>query len=50
MLISDVINSGEYASSMQEVMENLIVKCGKMLPKGTKIQGERILEWKKYTI
>ena len=35
---------------MQEVMENLIVKCGKMLPTGIKIPGKKIDQWKKYTI
>jgi hypothetical protein len=40
---------GEYATAMSEVVENLIVKCGKQLPTGL-IQGDKIQEWKKYTI
>ena len=34
---------------MSEVVENLVVKCGKQMPTGM-ISGDKIQEWKKYTI
>lgn len=41
---------GEYANSMSEVVENLIVKAGKDLPDDSeRIHGEVIKEWKKFT-
>jgi len=41
-MTSDSFNAAEYPNMMSEVVENLIVKSGKMLPKETKIPGERI--------
>lgn len=35
---------------MSEVVENLIVKAGKVLPAESRIPGSVIKEWKKYTI
>lgn len=35
---------------MSEVVENLIVKAGKDLPDESRIPGDVIKEWKKYTI
>lgn len=48
-MTSDSFNAAEYPTMMSEVVENLIVKSGKMLPKETKIPGDRIQKWKKYT-
>lgn len=39
MLQSELFQSGEYANSMSEVVENLIVKAGKTLPKDNRIPG-----------
>ena len=46
----DQFSPGEYANAMSEVVENLIVKAGKVLPEDSCILGEVINEWKKYTI
>jgi hypothetical protein len=35
---------------MSEVVENLIVKAGKSLPKEAKIKGSTIYKWKAFTI
>lgn len=34
---------------MSEVLENLIVKAGKMLPEEVCIEGQTIYKWKKFT-
>lgn len=49
-MISDSFNSADYANYMSEVLENLIVKAGKQLPKESKISGETIKKWKVFTI
>jgi hypothetical protein len=38
-MASGSFQPGEYANLMSEVVENLIVKAGKMLPKESKIDG-----------
>ena len=47
---SESFSPGEYANAMSEVVENLIVKAGKDLPDESRIPGNVIKEWKKYTI
>ena len=42
MLQNEMFQSGEYANSMSEVVENLIVKAGKSLPKDNRIPGIKI--------
>lgn len=50
----DDITPGEYANFMVEIVENLIVKVERQLPKnpekseGSRIEGNKIKEWKKY--
>ena len=47
---NEAFSPGEYANAMSEVVENLIVKAGKDLPDESRIPGDIIKEWKKYTI
>ena len=48
-MINDEIPPGEYANTMVEVTENLIVKVGRQLPIERKIPGSIIKDWRKYT-
>jgi hypothetical protein len=43
-------NSHEYANSMQQLTENLVVKVGRQMPIEKKIQGEIIKQWRIYTL
>ena len=38
-MTTDTFLPGEYANNMSEIVENLIVKAGKMLPEGSQISG-----------
>lgn len=49
-MTSDEISPGEYANQMVEVVENLIVKVGKLLPSEKKIPGTVIKNWKHHTL
>jgi hypothetical protein len=49
-LISDDVSPNDYANSMVEVLESLIVKVGKNLPLDRQIPGEIIKEWKIHTV
>ena len=48
-MINDEIPPGEYANTMVEITENLIVKVGRQLPIERKIPGSIIKDWRKYT-
>ena len=52
-LIDDDVNPSEYAQTMQEVTENLIMKVGKTLlatETDIKIDIDQIYQWKEFTI
>ena len=48
-MLTDEQLPSEYANSMVEVVENLIVKVGRQLPADRKISGDVINEWKTLT-
>lgn len=48
-MLSEELMPNEYSNSMVEAVENLIVKAEPYLPKGEKIHGEYIEQWKDYT-
>ena len=49
-IINDQTIASEYANSMVEVMENLIVKVGRQLPIESRIRGPEINDWKIHTL
>jgi hypothetical protein len=50
-MINEEISSGEYAHSMTEIVENMVVKVSKLIPtKMNKIDGSEITDWKLYTV
>ena len=50
-MTNDEVSSGEYAHSMTEIVENMVVKVSKIIPQSqNKIDGGEIADWKLYTI
>ena len=49
-MVSDELAANEYANFMVEVVENLIVKVGRILSPNKQILGESIQNWKTYTL
>ena len=48
--ITDEVAASEYANTMQQLTEYLVVKVGRQMPVEKKIQGSIIMDWRVFTM